>query len=151
MARPRDSQRKRVYDAEWRIDFSTYGGRLETVEALQHWTNKINNSRWMSGFVTKHSPGIMYRPVTVKDGRSRRRAGAHIYLRTAEIPIPKWCRSKLMILHEMAHIYTPLYVAWHGQDFCATYLDLTRRWLGKDAHTDLKNAFIESKVKFRRS
>jgi len=152
MARPRDSQRSKVYRSERHLSdhMKRYGGRLETVPEMQAWIDEINRSRWLKGYIKRHPHGIAYRPITVTDGRARRRACAELYVKRAYVKVPRWCRSKLVLLHEMAHVYTPVYVAWHGPEFCACYLDFVGRWLGREAKAELKAAFIKCSVKHRR-
>jgi predicted nucleic acid-binding Zn ribbon protein len=115
-------------------------------------------------------------PLTVKDGRGRRRGAASSFSNT--IKMPKWTRLKWYIMHELAHIATdylhnfhydeddedgggwPGYtdpetglgtltqnVAHHGPEFAGIYLYLLRELVGAQAHDKLQAAFEETRVK----
>lgn len=142
--RPRDSQRSKVYSCEYVLRDAGMVGRerLETVEEMQAWVNKLLASAWWK----KHYRSVS--KVTVKDGRGQRRALAHTWRNT--ISMPKWSRSKGVIIHELAHLVTPLAAPSHGWEFCANYLELVRHFLGQADHDALKEAFDKRKVKYRK-
>ena len=159
--RKRDFQRSKVYRSERDLSagLGEYGGRVETIPEIQKWINQIVASRWMKGYLSrqrnrgrKHAIGHPGKSVRVTDGRGRRTACAQLNgNQTAEIKMPKWSRSKLVILHELTHVYTNWrYPAWHGRQFCANYLEFVKRWIGKEAHSELKASFDRNKVKYRR-
>ena len=162
---PSDNQRKRVYDSEFDIDDrpwdshkrcnkSTRGGRLETVGEIEDFVNAIHRSRWFKGFLRKQNPQMYIRAIFIHDGRGTRKGFAWRYLNgNAVLNLPRWSRSKLIILHELAHVITPdcgCYAS-HGSEFCANYLELVRRWIDKDTHAALKDSFREHRVKHRRT
>jgi len=161
--RPRDNQRKRVYDSENAIDDrpwdermwchkSTRGGRLETVGEIESFLNKIHRSRWFKGFLCKQSPPVTIRKYYVKDGRGTSRGFAcRWHNGNAMLNLPRWSRSKLVILHEMTHTVTPNRYAWHGPEFCANYLELVKRWIDAETHADLKASFQDHRAKYRRT
>ncbi len=161
--RARDNQRKRVYDSEKAIDDrpwdkskwcykSTCGGRLETVGEIEDFLDKIVRSRWMHTIARKNGNFYVH-AVIIRDGRGTRSGFAYRYSMsgTAVLNLPRWSRSKLVILHEFAHTLTPDNRAAHGPEFCANFLDLVRRWIDKDTHAALKDSFRDHRVKFRRT
>lgn len=151
-SRPRDSQRSKVYKAERTIKAGK--DRLETVAEMEKWiTNLCKQKR-----IRSHFPELR-RSFDVEDGRGRRAAGGS----TWGITMPRWSRSKLVILHEMAHVvierrYTiraprvngkwVIQVAVHGREYCAVYLKLVHLALGKAAMEELKAAFKAQRVRY---
>ena len=84
----------------------------------------------------------------VTDGRGRRRAtfkfGA---LRGGpQIALPKWSRTRWVILHEYAHAVADDH---HGPKFTRAYIKLVRRFIGKIEAEILKIAFKQYRVKTR--
>lgn len=65
------------------------------------------------------------------------------------IYMPRWSRNKAVILHEIAHVVTSPYVAWHGWEFCDNLLKLVSRWLGQDEARRLRESFKAKKVRYR--
>ena len=139
----RDSQCSKVYKAERTLPQHSQNGM--SIEDVREFVDKIMDSRWLKG---KYPDAYEYGKVVVKDGRGRRKAGGcHSY-----ITMPKWSRSKMIVLHELAHAiterecgYPP--VAWHGREFCSIFIALVRRWMGKDVGRDLKAAYKKYRVK----
>jgi len=149
--RPRDNQRKRVYDSENALGKTTCGGRLESVSEIEDFVNKIVRSRWMNTIARKNGNYYVH-SVEIKDGRGTRNGFAYRYALSghAVLNLPRWSRSKLVVLHEFAHTLTPDRYAAHGPEFCANYLDLVKRWIDKDTHAALKDSFQQHRVSFRR-
>jgi putative metallohydrolase (TIGR04338 family) len=161
--RPRDNQRSKVYKSERAIDEriydkrgwcvkSTCGGRLDTMSEIEDWLNTVLESRWFQSFMNKNGNVSIYQ-FDIRDGRGSRRGRAWYWpsSRTGVVALPRWTRSKMYILHEVAHTVTPRRYAAHSPEFCANYLELVRRWIGKETADDLKASFKEHRVKFRRS
>ena len=147
MVQERDSQRSKVYAAEKMISIFTDNGDMP-LDEVKTWISKILNSRWTKGrYYFTHCVG----DVKIKDGRGTRwaRGGASV------MNLPCWSRSRLVILHELAHViqYREYHwtVAGHGREFCSIYLALVYRWIGKEAGDNLKAAFKDKKVKFVKS
>lgn len=117
--RPRDVQRARVYRWEAEQVFPHAGDRLglpacrELVEAVFRWAE---------------APGDDpdWRPPLVTDGRGRRHACGSREV----IKLPRWARTRAIVLHECAH---GLARDMHGPEFVAAYLELLERFAGLDA------------------
>lgn len=144
MSRERDTQRSKVYAAEREAFGYTFyastkpGVPLSTCETF---IRKVESSAYV---LRKYPKGRFSPPhVNVHSGAGNRRATANY----REIKLPLWSRTKPVMLHELAHVYTPK-GPWHGWEFCATYLDLVRHFLGKAEHDLLKAAFKKNKVRF---
>ena len=95
-------------------------------------------------------------PVTVSDGRRRRRACAY---GTREIGMPRATRTQWVVLHELAHVVCARVESGmrydertpgHGWRFAEIYLYLVKTHLGQDRHDALKAAFKKHHVRFRR-
>jgi putative metallohydrolase (TIGR04338 family) len=139
----RDSQRSKVYKAERTLDQFYKNGM--SIEDVREFVDKIMDSNWLNG---KYPRAYVNGKVIVKDGRGRRKAGGCF----AYITMPKWSRSKLVVLHELAHSITDRQyegygVASHGREFCSIYISLIRRWMSKDVGRALKAAFKTCRVK----
>lgn len=140
MQRPRDSQRKRVYDAERALfpdDQFPAGLTLPQAEAL---VDRIYMDARYRRLDRLHPV-----PPVVKDGRGRRRAG---YCRARHaIALPRWARRVWVVAHEVAHAFLDHNRhAGHGEEFVAVYLDVLQRHAGMDADA-LRHGFLRHGVR----
>lgn len=151
--RPRDSQRSKVYKAEWMLRRAGAPGaeRIESVHEIQVYLDKLTASAWWK----RNFPHVKFRRrrygepdsvILVKDGRGRSSAGGCSY--TQEISMPTWSRTKAVILHEVAHVVSPR-GAWHDWRFCANFLKLVQHCLGKAEADALKLSFKVHKVRYK--
>lgn len=153
----RDSQRSKLYKAEGQVKNLKARERLETVPEMQTWVDQIVGSQWWLNYrVPAVDPTIrqyvgiqdygppQHRTIRVDDGRGRRCAHGYSH---GVIALPRWCRTRMMVLHEVAHTIQMEEPA-HGRHYARIYLDLFRRWLGKAAYLELKAAFKAGRVRF---
>jgi putative metallohydrolase (TIGR04338 family) len=150
---PRDSQKSKVYRAErlawWGAQDSPYlpDDEFRTVAQCLALVDQITSSRWWKN-------RCRIGTVKVFDGRGTRfaRAGHFGYRSRGKngwgINLPRWSRSKPVILHELAHIMTNGWHRGHGRHFCRNYLALVSRWMGKEAAAELRSAFKTCRVKW---
>lgn len=136
----RDTQRERVYAAERRL----YGRDVApvSIEAARAFVRKIEADRW-----TIRHYGV--RRIDVSDGtpRQRRPRGG-----SGRIRLPVGHRGPWITLHEVAHCLAGAHDGgWHGPRFARTYLALVRHFLGDVAWRNLRSAFKEEGVRYRRS
>ena len=129
MGKLRDNQRSRVYAWEraclrelaatsiGRAEFDTLQQCIEFAEPI--WRKE----RGRLGLARQRPPAIE-RPAW-----GQRRALAHFDHR---ITLPRWARSRWVILHELAHRLTPGDEA-HGARFVGVLMGLASRWLDYDA------------------
>ena len=159
--RPRDSQRSKVYAAE-RMHSQWYDeNQYANLGEIQSWVDGICKSRWFKNRYPRYAVdkksimkyGRAADGIKVLDGRGRIRPCGST---RGFIKLPMWSRFELLILHEIAHVVTrrngyhgPL-PAWHGREFCANFLALVRRFLGKEAGKELKACFKKKRVKYIR-
>jgi putative metallohydrolase (TIGR04338 family) len=125
-ARPRDSQRSKLYAAERTV---RAGRRFPDLAACQKYVERVLES---SFWAARH-PGIA--KIEVRDGRGRRHAGS--YDHAQRIALPRWARSERIILHELAHQSTPVTCAAHGPEFTRNYLDLVAHFMGPTSAAEL--------------
>jgi putative metallohydrolase (TIGR04338 family) len=143
----RDFQRSRVYAAERELDGTPTHRKLAECQAF---VDKVLRSKWWRS--RGGESGIV-----VEDGRGRSRAcyqsgffsmtGRGI--RPPVVKLPRWARSELVILHELAHSLTnggP----WHGREFARNFLALVGRFMGREAATALRESYRKHRVKYRR-
>lgn len=145
--KPRDSQRSKVYKAEWDA-LHPISAMYPEVADVQAFVDRIQRSRWFK----KRWPRMLR--IIVLDGRGRRRGGGKYRgLGMGTIKLPRWTRSSYYILHELAHVLTTrmygLRAADHGPEFCSIYMALIKRWMGPDAAALLRSAYKSSRVKWR--
>lgn len=143
----RDTQRQRVYDAE-NAALSSIDPRADL--SLRDMQNLVD--RWCADRVVRRHYRRAVRPLLVTDGRGRRTACYHPTLYGPdELRMPRWSRSRRVLLHEFAHALTFSYSrADHGWEFCACYLMLVRRFLGREAEATLMREFKARRVRYRR-
>jgi putative metallohydrolase (TIGR04338 family) len=143
MARPRDSQREKVYRSE-RSTIQNMGRKDMTIEECQAYIDKITSQKWF----TKNFGGSW--GVRVEHGRG---GGWALGGRYGLITLGVWARREPVVLHELTHlIITNRHnnsAAWHGWEFCAVYLQLVQHYMGRDAAEALKSAYKGNKVRFR--
>lgn len=136
----RDTQRKRLYDAERTILAwgRCKGDPLSTVEECQAFVDKVMASRWVA---TRWR-----RKVTVRPGHGHTRATGSPT--SGIIQLPTWSRFPLVILHELAHVLnTTSSYAPHGPEFAGLYAALVERHIGVAAATELRAAFKTHRVR----
>lgn len=131
--RPRDSQRARLYRAEGDVDA---GRRLPTVERMQAYVDGLAAADW---FVARWGA----RRFDVRPGFGHRRATADA---EGVLQMPKWARTELVLLHEVAHCLTPATAAAHGPEYAGVLLALTRRAMGPATAQRLEDAFARQRV-----
>lgn len=149
----RDFQRSRVYKAERADAFTAYSQEVGSIHDVRAYVDKITSSRWWRNRCPVKS-------VQVWDGRGTRIAYGGLFCSGSKfgwgISLPRWARTHWVILHELAHVITEANGYYddghpaHGREFCATFLELTRRWIGTDAAKALKQSFKDHKVKYTR-
>lgn len=136
--RPRDSRRKRLYDAE-RAAFPEFYGPPLPLPEVRRWVARIERSRWWTGRFGRTT-------LEVLDGRGRRKAGGWSGWRPG-ITLPRWSRTRPIVLHEIAHAVQPPGTAAHGPEFCRLYLDLVGRWIGPEAAATLRQSMRQGGVR----
>lgn len=137
---PRDFQRKRVYTAEDRCP-AMRAEYVTDIHELRAWVKQITEHRVFLYFYPQyHASGI-----TVLDGRGRSRA---LGSPRGYIKMPRWTRSKLVVLHEIAHVVSP-WTELHGELFCQNYLTLVRYILGEPEHHALQLRMQIEGVRFK--
>lgn len=144
MKRPRDSQRSKVYKAQW-VVFKERE-TMATTDQCWEYIKKIVNTEWFR----KRYPHKYDNMIWVKSGQGSRRARALTSLESRGITmvLPRWARTEWVILHELAHCVTPKTVAAHGREYCRTYLDLVYRFLGPEKGSELSKSFRENRVRY---
>jgi len=118
----RDTQRSKVYQWEnLAFDKPAHTGVEPELEL-----------RDIKKIVTKvaRDYGLSHRKVRVLDGRGRRSAAYSSGERA--IKMPRWSRTRFIVLHELAHwivkVLWPMKAAAHGREFVGIYMELLRRY-----------------------
>jgi putative metallohydrolase (TIGR04338 family) len=83
--------------------------------------------------------------IELRDGRGTRWARGG----SGRLILPYWARTRWVILHELSHVVAGSN-AKHGWLFCAVFLELITMYLGEDAGRRLRNAFRQTRCKFRK-
>jgi hypothetical protein len=129
MNRPRDNQRSRVY--AWERSFLRSVGKriddaeFDTIEECDAWLKPIwRAERGRVGLAKQ------LRPSVERPHWGQQSALAHSDHR---ITLPRWARSRWVILHEAAHRLTPRDEA-HGPRFVGVLMGLAARHLDYDAN-----------------
>ncbi len=138
----RDYQRSAVYAAEKAVDGFKTEFRMETVPELQAYVDQLRADPWL----LERFPKSKYR-AQVTDGRHCRHASAT----SRRIRMPRWARSRMILLHEFAHVLVRRHFSndpGHGLEFCRIYLLLVERYMGPVFHVLLKAEFTRRGVRF---
>lgn len=136
--RARDNQRSKVYKAE-RLHTEFEKHRIEDIKEVKKFVYKTLALKSVSKYWTPKPK--------IKDGRGCRRATGS----ARALTFPKWSRTKMVILHELAHAVTPSHYAWHGKEFCANFYYLVKVAMGKDSAHELAMKYNECNVDFTTS
>lgn len=141
---PRDFQRSKVYAAE-RSAF-TFSPEFTTIDECDDFARIITGcSYWLL-----NNGKTNYR---LHDGRGHR--SAYFKRKSNTIVLPRWARSRFVIIHEFSHFLTFIKhgdsVPSHGRVFCRHYLDLISELMGADSAALLERAFMSHGVKYNLS
>jgi putative metallohydrolase (TIGR04338 family) len=130
----RDTQRKRVYDAERDMTAWTWTQTIANDDLSTYVATVMNRravrARW----------GARHVSITLK-------RGGKAYGGYGRISLPKGARNEPVILHELAHVLAGECGGWHGPQFTATYLLLVRTMMGRETYTELRAAYKANRVK----
>jgi len=152
----RDNQRSKLYAAQ-RIMGGNGGAdrhpgtplpKNATVAECQSYVDGILGSAWWRDYV-----GARLRKVTVKDGRGRNSAASYYYERA--ISIPRYQRTRPVVIHELAHQAVdrihggPNEVAPHGPEYAGVLVSMVSRFLGTAAAAELRDSYRKHGVKIR--
>lgn len=117
---------------------------IRDVPLIQQWVNAIVNSEWRK----ERFRGIIN--VQAKDGRRRKYACCtYIAPMWWVIKLPRYTRSRLIILHELAHVFTSPLEPWHGKVFVGILLALVDRWMGQLEGLALRWFLSKNRVKWQ--
>jgi putative metallohydrolase (TIGR04338 family) len=133
--RPRDSQRARLYRAEAEVD---PGRSIPTVSLLQAYVDELVGNRW---FEDRWGARVF----EVRPGHGHRRATADDH---GVLQMPRWARTELILLHEVAHCLAPAGCAPHGPQYAGVLVCLVRRRMGLAAAQALEDAFVRQRVRW---
>ncbi len=149
----RDNRRQKCYDGEREAFGSDFrllidGGRFESACAFAH--KVVNSKTWLRlreqhGHRDRdgHCPIQRY-GLIIKDGRGTRIARGGY----GTINLPRWARSKPIILHELAHNLAGAR-ARHHWPFNRAYIDLVAVFIGKEEAKRLEKCLKEAGCKTR--
>ena len=132
---PRDSQRARLYRAEGEVD---PGRRLPTVPLMQAYVEDLVGVDW---FEARWGS----RAFEVRPGHGHRRATADEH---GVLQMPRWARTELVLLHEVAHCLTPGGGPPHGPEYAGILVCLVRRRMGLGTAQTLEDAFVRQRVRW---
>jgi hypothetical protein len=135
----RDSYRGRVITAE--ADVICDRTTLPDLRSLQQ---RVLKSKWWE----RRKDEAIVSAQTYDDGRELPCENYHDLSSMLYTPVGS---PQVKLMHALAHeitVYTDEMSA-HGPEFCKTFLEITRRFLGQHVRDSLAVAFVEHKVKTR--
>lgn len=140
--RPRDTQKRKLYNAENEA-FKGAGSKLESYDLAKAFIERV----WRNEFVRSKFPIARNYPAPrLTDGRGTRRAFASL----RRINLPLWARNDWCALHEIAHSLQPsVNEAVHGWQYAERYLILVQHFMGRQHAEVLKAAFKKYRVRYR--
>lgn len=142
IARRRDSQRSRVYDAEQDTRFHWGGNWTDSdwLERAQDYCTRIIASKWWAKNVG-HGWTVELRSI-----RGRRA----FYRGSGVVDLPRSRANRATLIHELGHHGQKSHKGgWHGPYFTSLHLRLVRRWLGREAWKELREAYRKHRVHYR--
>jgi len=141
-----DVQKESVYTAENLLMYlmPEYSEQMSLAEIVA-FVDRVTATQW---FCQRFWPPDW--AFNVRDGRGYHRAlGWWDHdRRIAHLSFPRNLRQRLIVLHEIAHCFPPSGSS-HGRVFCAAYLALVKRFLGREPWEELRESFDAFGVKYR--
>lgn len=151
MTRPRDSQKSRLYAAE----YECYGWakmEFQSMPELEEYLwSVLENRHVLSKYKMARDIVAGTQKLKVSAGQGHRRALVRFELAHISVTFPRKTRCKWIVLHEIAHMLTPREAAAHGREFARTYLHLVKLFLGKDTEKKLKAGMKKHKCKYSKT
>jgi len=151
MARPRDSQRSRMYASE----YECYGWskmEFQSMPELEEYLwSVLENRHVLSKYKMARDIVAGTQKLKVSAGQGHRRALVRFELAHISVTFPRKTRCKWVVLHEIAHMLTPREAAAHGREFARTYLHLVKLFLGRETEKKLKTAMKKHKCKYSKT
>lgn len=151
MKRPRDNQRSRLYASEWEC-FGWPKMEFDDIDELSEYVWKVLSNHWVQQkyeLARKMVNGEV--KLKISNGSGQRRALARRTDDLMWISFPRKTRARHIVLHELAHILTPMEFAGHGREFARTYLSLVRIIMGVEKEKQLKAAMKKHKCKYSKT
>jgi putative metallohydrolase (TIGR04338 family) len=144
---PRDFQRKKIYDSEKELSVYSENGKM-SLQEINDYLSRIFKSIWLKN---AHPTVEGFK---IHDGRGRKGAAGTAVGYICHLWLPKWSRSELVVLHELAHGLTVIRYGygekpWHGEEYAWIYLCLVERWLGHSIGNELRHFYTKHHVKCR--
>ena len=143
-----DHQREKLYRAEkvlpdsWRDDLD----HLKTVPQVEAWVKGIIREPWFR----YRWPHIKTCRVETPN-RKELAMGEFDGRDCANLSLPRWCRTEIGVLHELAHCCVPpiLDRPSHGPEYAGAYLFLVEKVRGPEEAAMLRESFKKYGVKYR--
>lgn len=151
MKRPRDSQRSRLYAAEWEM-FGWPKMEFKSMDNLKDYFWKVLNNRHVQNkYPVARSMVAGNIETKIANGAGLRETmiiwdGDRVW-----VSFPRRARTKWAVIHEIAHLVAPQDAAEHGREFARTYLHLVKLFYGKPAEDKFKAAMKKHQCKYSRS
>lgn len=148
MPRPRDSQRSRLYASEWEV-FGWPKMKFRDMEELEEYLWSVLENRWVQQkYPIARDIVSGKQKFRVLNGAGHRRALTVRQDDVISVAFPRKMRINWVVVHEIAHVLTPMEYAGHGREFCRTYLHLVKLFFGEETQNKLKAAMKKHKCKY---
>ena len=127
----RDFQRSAVYTAEQ--GHALYDGYEMSLEEVRDFCCEVFCNQ---NVLNLWGQWIDLHELQIHDGRRRRtpcaKGKVHDSGNSIHIILPTFSRTRLIVLHELAHLLTPRKFSSHGMEYASNYLYLIGLILGED-------------------
>lgn len=151
MARPRDSQRSRLYASEWEV-FGWSKEKFRDMGELEEYLwNVLEHRHVQRKYQMARDIVSGTQRLKISNGAGHRRAMTIRQEDKIIVSFPRKMRSEWVVVHEIAHVLTPADVAGHGREFCRTYLELVGLFFGVETRNKLKAAMKKHNCKYSKT
>lgn len=143
MARPRDSQQSKFWNAWKNID---HGDQLKLLEP-QEFVNEVVTSRWWKNRSEIRGIKVLYTKRNTYPVPEQYERGPYGW--KLVIPQNKTLTKKRLLIY-MCHALHPANSAWHGTEFGQVLLEAIGRFCGKKEQDEFRRALRAERFKLSR-
>lgn len=132
-----DAFANRIYRAEEQVSMRMLPEPSMTLEEVVDFVAHVTAKEWWR----RRSSFSL---VLIRDGRGNSKALADVY--RGSINLPRWSRTRPVVLHELTHLLTNSNRPAHSYEFAANLTDMYKQFLGERWSSSLQERLVANSV-----